>query len=297
MAITLAEYAKINPRTFDTMVRSKIGEATPLLERLRFITVEGSSYKFNKEATIGSVAYRALNGTISASDGTNTEVSLNLAHLSGLVAFDDFFNDALKDDQLNKKIRAMAFQANETFFKGDTGVDALSFDGLETLVDASQEIETGVNGGALSLGLLDEAITGTRGTDIAIFMNDTMFTKFQKAARTQSVAGNVIYAPNTMGQWVMTYNGIPLLKAGETGAGAQVLAFDETQGTENAATSMYLVDFAEGIRGVQKRDMRVKNVETNFGQETSFNWDIALADHETKGITRIKGITNADIVA
>lgn len=295
MAITLAEYAKKNPRSFDTSVRSVIGEATPFLEKLRFITIAGSSYKFNKEATIGSVGYRALNGTVAASNGTNTEVTLNLAHLAGLVEFDDFFNADLKNDQLNKKVRAMAFQANDTFFTGDGTGD--SFVGLENLVSAGQTLETGVNGGALSLGLLDEAIAQTRGTDKAFFLNQALFTKFQKASRTQAIAGNVIYATDSFGKWVMTYNGIPLYMAGEDASGAQVLDFTETQGTETAASSMYLVDFAEGIRGVQSESMATKTIDTNFGTETSFNWNVSLADHETKGITRIEGITNADITA
>ncbi len=297
MAITLSEYAKINPRTFESMVRSKIGEMTPLLSRLKFDTVSGSSYKYLKENTLGSASFRALNGTISSSEGDNTEVDVPFAHLSGLVSFDDFLNNTMKNDQLNKKVRTLSYKANDTFFNGDTGVDALSFNGLVSLVDSSQELETGVNGGALSLGLLDEAIAGTRGTDLAIMLNKALFVKFQKAARTQSVSGNVIFAPDSLGKMILTYNGIPLLMAGEDSSGAQVLDFDEDQGSSSVTSSIYVIDFAEGVMGIQSETMSQKVVETSFGQDVSFNWDVALINGETKGLTRIKGVTNLDIVA
>jgi len=294
MAYTLAEYAKITPREFDTMVFSRIAERTPLLERLLFHNTDASSFKFNKETTLSTTAYRAFGGTVSGSSGTNTETTVAFSHAAGLVFLDQFTDAALRDDAIRKGVDSMALQVNETMFTGDGTSN--SFNGWENLVTAGQTVAQ-TNGGALQLAQLDEAINGTRGTDLGIFMNASMFQRFQTAARTQAVAGNVIYAPNEVGKWSMTYNGIPLYKAGEDSSGNQILPFSETQGTETSATSIYLMDFSEGVRGLQKTGLTSAVKEAAFGENLEFSWDVACYVPETRGLSRIAGVTDAAITA
>ena len=58
-----------------------------------------------------------------------------------------------------EQIAAHCVQYGDTFFNGDTGVDAKSFDGLtKILTGTGQEFAAGTNGAQLTLDMMDQLI-------------------------------------------------------------------------------------------------------------------------------------------
>ena len=295
---TLAQYAMKNPPSFDTMVYSKLATVSPLLSVMNFKTISGSSYKYLQEATLPTTQFRALNASVTASNGTNAQIEVNLAHAAGLATLDDFFDPSVQNDQIDKAIRAMGLNVNEAFFTGDKDSNN-EFDGMaEFVTDGyATEVETATNGAALSLGVLDEAVLECRGDNRAIFVNDTIYLRMQTAARSASVGGALQYMPDQLGLWSTFYNGIHVYRAGKVAAGTQVLPFGETQGSSDVCTSAYIVSLDSGLAGLQKASMNMKKVETAFGSTISFGWDVAAAVLDKEGVVKLSGITDAAITA
>ena len=295
---TLAEYAKINPRTFENMVRSKVSNVSDLLRHMIFQPLTGSSFKYNQEATLPTSGFRALNGTVDLTVGTNNSIDVPIAYAAGKTFIDDTMDQATENDQIDKAIRAMGLNINETLFKGDRGTTATEFDGLQQIVKDgyATEIINATNGAALSLAKLDATILALRGTQKVLAMSDSMYLKFQTAAKS-TVGGNVNFVPNNFGEFVLSYAGIPILRAGDTAAGASVLPFDETTGSSDVTTSIYALDLADGFRGLQAQDMNVKRVEADFGKTFSLSWNVSCFAREKYGIVKLSGITDAAIVA
>ena len=60
MALTLSESAKLSTDMLQRGVVETIIEESPVLDRLPFVTVEGNSFKYNQENTLGGAAFYAV---------------------------------------------------------------------------------------------------------------------------------------------------------------------------------------------------------------------------------------------
>ena len=83
MALLLAEAAKLSNDMVQRGVIETILEESPILTMLPFETIEGNSFKYNQETTLGAAQFYAVNSTWSEAASTFTQQTANLAILGG----------------------------------------------------------------------------------------------------------------------------------------------------------------------------------------------------------------------
>src|SRR5918911_3874647 len=142
MPLSLSESAKLSNDMVTRGVIETIIESSPILAMLPFETVEGNSYKYNQENTLGGAQFYAVNATWSEAAATFTQKTANLAILGGDADVDNFIQRVrsnLQDQravQTQLKAKSVARSFEDTFITGDTGVDANAFDGIRKQVAA-----------------------------------------------------------------------------------------------------------------------------------------------------------------
>ena len=63
MPLTLAESAKLSQDMLQRGVIETIIEESPMLRYIRWLQVEGNSFKYNQENTLGGASFYAVNAT------------------------------------------------------------------------------------------------------------------------------------------------------------------------------------------------------------------------------------------
>ncbi len=169
MALTLTESAKLSTDMVQRGVIETIVEESPVLSYLSWLSVEGNSYKYNQESTLGGAAFYAVGGTWTEGTATFSQQTASLAILGGDADVDNFIQRVrsnLQDQravQIALKAKSVARQFETTFIQGDVSGDANSFNGLGILAVSGQEITADANGGPLTLALLDQLIDLVKG--------------------------------------------------------------------------------------------------------------------------------------
>jgi hypothetical protein len=293
MALTLAESAKLSLDMLQRGVIETIIEDSPVLDFLPFITVEGNSFKYNQENTLGGASFFAVNAVWTEGTATFTQKTSNLAILGGDADVDNFIQRSrsnIQDQraiQTQLKAKSVARKWEDTVIVGDVAVDANSFDGLRVLAVAAQEITMGVNGGALTLAKLDELIDLVKGGKPQILLMSRRSRRKLKALLTAS-AHYVESGTTAFGRQVMFYDGIPVLIS-------DFQPDTETEGTETAASSIYAIQFSEsdGLVGIQNGGIEAVDVgqlETKDAQRVRIRWYVSLALLRDSALARLRGI-------
>ncbi|MCF3174793.1 hypothetical protein IPZ61_15855 [Streptomyces sioyaensis] len=314
MALTLAEAAKLSQDDLQRGVLETFVIESPVLDRIPFLTIQGNAYAYNEEATLPGVEFRAVNNGYSESTGTVNPKSEKLVILGGDADVDRFIVQTrgnLNDQravQTRMKVKAAAYKFQDHFINGDTAVDVNGFDGLKKRLTGGQVLSTATNGmGPVAAGhdffdALDALIAqvpGLNGSNGALYTNSKIIAKLKSSARR---LGGVEFVKDALtSKMVAQYNGIPLLDIGQTAAGADIIPMTETQGTSNAAGSIYAVKFgsAEGDRavtgltngGVQVRDLG--ELDTKPVYRTRLEFYTGLAVFGGKGAARLTGVLNS----
>src|SRR3954468_12835799 len=166
MPLLLAESAKLSNDMVQRGVIETILEESPMLRMMPFLEVEGNSFKYTQENTLGGASFYAVNGVWSEGAATFTQKTTNLAILGGDADVDNFVQRArsnLNDQraiQAVLKAKDVARKWEQTVMSGDTSVDPNAFDGLKTLYPntgaSGQVITPAAAGGSLTLALLDQ---------------------------------------------------------------------------------------------------------------------------------------------
>lgn len=293
MALTLAESAKLSLDMLQRGVIETIIEDSPILDFLPFITVEGNSFKYNQENTLGGASFFAVNAVWSEGTATFTQKTANLAILGGDADVDNFIQRSrsnIQDQraiQTQLKAKSVARKFEDTVIVGDTSVDANSFDGLRVLATAAQEITMGVNGGALTLAKLDELIDLVKGGKPHILLMSRRSRRKLKALLTAS-AHYVESGTTAFGRQVMFYDGIPVFVS-------DFQPDTEVEGTESAASSIYAIQFSEsdGLVGLQNGGIEAVDVgqlETKDAMRVRIRWYVSLALLRDSALARLRGI-------
>lgn len=293
MALTLAESAKLSLDMLQRGVIETIIEDSPILDFLPFITVEGNSFKYNQENTLGGASFFAVNAVWTEGTATFTQKTSNLAILGGDADVDNFIQRSrsnIQDQraiQTQLKAKSVARKFEDTVIVGDVTVDANSFDGLRVLATAAQELTMGVNGGPLTLAKLDELIDLVKGGKPDILMMSRRTRRKLKALLTAS-AHYVESGTTAFGRQVMFYDGIPVLIS-------DFQPDTETEGTETAASSIYAIQFSEsdGLVGLQNGSLEAVDVgqlETKDAQRVRIRWYVSLALLRDSALGRLRGI-------
>src|SRR5688572_14757424 len=215
MALTLAESAKLAQDMLQRGVIETIIEDSPVLQRLPFLEVEGNSFKYNQEATLGGASFFAVNATWTEATATFTQKTANLAILGGDADVDNFIQrvrSSLNDQraiQTQLKAKSVARKFEDGFITGDTGSDANAFDGLRILTPGAQTLTAGANGAALTLGMVDQLIDLVKGGKPDLLLMSKR-TRRKLKSLLQASTHYVEVGNDQFGRQVMLYDGIPV---------------------------------------------------------------------------------------
>ena len=264
MAITLAQAAVLSENDLQAGVVEKFVQASPILDRLPFIDIDGNAYAYNSELALPGVEFRAVNSAYTESTGTFVQATESLVILGGDADVDTFIQATRsnlidqKEAQIALKVKAASYKFQDTFFNGDTAVDANSFDGLKKRLTGGQVIAAGGNGlnvvgnGGSDvnafLDKLDEALAAAKinGDNGAIYANDLIVAKISAAARRANILVDDVVTYGNVTKRVSHYRGTPILDPGLTAAGARILPQTETKGSASGiCSSAYCVRFGE----------------------------------------------------
>lgn len=293
MALTKTEAAKL---TQDLMVRGVIDtivKDTPLFRLLPFMDVVGTGVTYNRENTNPAATFYDPGDTWTEGTPTFTQVTAALKIMGGDADIDRFLQQTYADPNdleveiIKKRAKAVAHLYADSFFNGDTGVNAKAFDGLTKVLNGTgQEFSLGTNGGNLSLDSVDQLIDLIPGArPDALLMSKRTRRKLSSLRRNSGIMLET--SVDQFGQHVLAYDGIPVL------VDDNVLD-TQTQGSSNQCSSIYAVRFGmEGVMGLQNGEVAVTEVadlETKDAGRYRIKWYASAAVFSMLGVARVKGV-------
>jgi len=301
VALTLAEAAKLSQNPIERGVIETFVQESPVLDRLPLKNIDGSAYSYRTEGTLPGVEFRAVNAAYAESTGTINTGTESLVILGGDADVDSFLVKTggqiadLRAEQTAAKVKAATYKFQDAFFNGDTAVDANSFDGLRKRLTGAQVADAG---GIPILGAddaarhtffdaLDDAVSRVPGAN-AIYASSAVIAKLSSSMRRLTMFAE---GRDNFGRRAVTYNGIPILDAGQTASGAAVLP----------ATELFVVKYGNGVAdggvtgltngGVQVRDLG--EIDAKPVLRTRIEFFCGVAVFGGKAASRLTGFVNA----
>ncbi|WP_295908111.1 major capsid protein [uncultured Bifidobacterium sp.] len=317
MAITLQESAKLSQDMLAKGVLETFTQTSPILDRLPFMDIEGNAFAYNEEAMLPGVEFRNVNEAYSESTGTVNQKTETLKILGGDADVDRFIQQTrsnLNDQRAEQtvlKTKALSYKFQDAFFNGDTQVDTKGFDGLRKRLVGKQVLEAGGNGLPIVgesnkdihafLDKLDDllaAVPGINGQNGALYANAAIIRKIGSALRHVSL--DAVLEEDIAGKRAIQWNGIPILEAGQNPDGGQILAQDETQGTQTDTTSIYAVKFGstvgdQAVTGLTNGGVSVMDLgqlQEKPVYRTRIEFYVGLGVFGGKAAARLKGVIN-----
>lgn len=310
MPLLSVEAAKLSNNQLVSGVIDQIIERDDLFAILPFMGVNGKAYVYNRENTLSGADWLDPNDAVNESAATFTEVVAKLRILAGDVDVDKFLQATMGDTndqmaiQIAKKAKAVARKFHQTLATGDSLVDTKAFDGLQVLATqaqaaaaaagGAQELFAGVNGGALTLTMLDELCDAVpNGADVLVMRRGTI-RAFRALLRATYGTDAVMQQLENFGRPMLTHNGIPVIMN-------EFLAANEDRGTSVGNTaSVYALrvnelDGLHGLFGGGDAGIVVENLGTVQNKDATrirLKWYAGLALKSTRSIARLRGVTN-----
>ena len=308
MALTLTEAAKLSNDVVLQGVVETVVKESRVLDVLPFIEMTGNALTYNRENALPSAAFFDVGDTWSESTPTFTQASATLKILGGDADVDQYVATTRSNVQdieaavLELKAKAVAHEFEDEFIYGDTAVDAKGFDGLHKLCIAGQQVHqgAGTTPAALSLKKLDEAIDLARpGKPDFLLMSRR--TRRGLSAYARALTSPVHFEAGSFGARLMYYDGIPVLESDFMVDTETIASGAFSAKTGGASTSIICVKAGEGLlAGLTNGGIQVENVgplETKDARRWRCKWYVSLALFSTVALSRIDGISSADVVA
>src|SRR6185437_8762354 len=136
MALTKTEAAKLTNDMFLRGVIETIIKESMVLDMLPFMEVTGTAVTYNREATMPASSFYAPLDTWTEATPTFTQETATLCILGGDADVDNFLQQTYADPNdleatvIESRAKSVGQKFSDTFYNGDTGSDANSFDGL-----------------------------------------------------------------------------------------------------------------------------------------------------------------------
>lgn len=293
MPLTLAEATKLSQDMLLKGVVETIIEESAVLRYLPFVQVVGNSLRYNQEATAGNVDFYAVGDTWAESAMTVTEVSTKLAILGGDADVDAFLQQTYSDPNdlralvVAAKAKSLANKFNDTFFNGDSAVNAKQFDGVKKLATGARTMSKGNDGATLELDHLDELIDMIKpGVPHVLFTSKRTRRQLSSLRRA---SGSVLETTTDMfGRRVLSYDGIPVEVDDH-------IPDNETKGASTDCSSIYAVQFGfqTGLCGLENGGIAVQPLgalETKDAWRTRIKWYCGLALFRKTALARLEGV-------
>ncbi len=298
MALTLVDAARLSTDMLVRGVIETIIEDSPVLQVLPFETIHGNSLKYNMVVSPGTAAFYAVNATWTEGAATFTTRTTNLAILGGDVDVENFLSRTMSDQtdqratQIAMKAKAVRRAFETAFVTGDSATDPNSFDGIRKLLPASQTLDAGANGAALTLALLDQLIDLVKGGKPDVLLMSKRTRRKLKSLLAAS-AHYVESGESSFGRQVLMYDGIPVLVS-------DFIPDNEAadNGTGNTFSSIYALQLsaADGLVGLTNGGIEVIDVgqlESKDASRVRVRWYVGLALLRDTAVARMNGVAAA----
>jgi len=299
MPLLREEAEKLSRESLEAGVIEEIIDREDLFAILPFMPVVGKAYVYDRENTLSEADFLDVNDTVNEGAATFAEVVSKLRILIGDVDVDKFLQSTQSDTndqkatQIALKAKGLARKFRRTLAIGDATANAKEFDGISKLVTAGQTFNAGANGGALTLGMLDQLLdTVPNGADFIMMRPGTIRAHKALLRATGGTDAAMVQLPN-FGRPVLTHSGVPIIM-NEFMPGA------ETVGTGTNLCSVYAgrlneLDGLHGIYGGPNAGVQVEDIGTVQNKDatrTRLKWYVGLALKSTKSLARLAGVSN-----
>lgn len=300
MPLLTVEAQKLSNDNLRAGVIENIITADQLFGLVPFIPVNGRTYRYNREATLGTATFVDTDDTITNDSATFDEITEDLKRLIGDTDVDDFLQRTHSDTtdqastQIAKKAKTIGRTYADKLINGDESGNPKEFNGLIKLCPAGQSFLVDTNGAPLAFDHLDQLMDLVKiGGQLLFVMNSRTRRAYVNLVRnlngTQPEAVNM---PGIVGP-MTAYRGIPILRN-------DYIPIDQTAGSGTALTTVFLValDEDEGLAGLVAQAMlgiEVKDVgpvQDKDANRWRLKWYVSLALHSELAMACATGISN-----
>lgn len=314
MPLLKTEADKLSNNQLVAGIIEEIIERDDLFSVLPFSRVNSKAYVYIREDIgasnnitqgAGMPTFLDPNDTIVEGAVPFKEVTTRLRIIAGDVDVDKFLQETESNDndqmaiQIGKKAKALGRLYHDALVNGDQTANAKQFDGVKRLTtnadsNANQTINAGVNGAALTLGMLDQLLDTVKNGADALIMRRGTIRAFRALVRAAGGATAEEYAlAKDFGRPMLTHNGVPILVN-------DFLPANETLGSGTNLCSVYAVrlnevDGLHGLYGGDAAGIRVEDIGTvqnKDAQRLRVKWYCGLALKSTQSLARLQGVTN-----
>jgi hypothetical protein len=302
MALTLIDFANQTQAPLRRGLVQEITNESVFLRRLSFVAVDGFTYSYNRQTTLGGIAFRGLNEGYAHDAGVVNPQVETLAIFGGEVRTDRQLvnkqGDVVRAGAIAAKVKRAGLFFDRYVIKGDPNVDPLQFDGLNARLTGDQVMTAGPDGAALTLDLLDEALDRVAGANDRKMIVCNKAVRRKLTALIRTAAGGS--AMSEIGPQAREYDGAPIEVLDEDGDESPILAFDEAQGENAETTSLYVIrpgadvdgEYCQGLIGANLIEhVAVGLLGTYYSDIVEAN--MGLGVFHSRAACRVKGISNA----
>lgn len=302
--VTLVESAKLTQDMLLAGVIEQIVEVNPIFEILPFMEIEGNALAYNRELLGGDAEFLGVGGTIAAkAAATFTKVTSGLttligdAEVNGLIEATRSNRVGQTAIQVASKAKSLGRMYQDNMINGDGTSN--TFPGLISLLPATQIIDVGTNGAALTFDTLDSLIDTVRDKDGSadyLMLSARTIRSYYALLRGLGGAsiGDVITLPS--GRQIPAYRGIPMFRN-------DWIPTDQTKGSGTALTTIFAGTFDDGsgthgiagLTALGSAGIRVEDVgisETKDETITRVKFYCGMALFSELGIAAAPAITN-----
>lgn len=231
--LSLTEAEKLTEDMKIAGVIDEIVKEGGLLPRLPGLTVEGKSVIYNREETIPTGHFIAIDGVLTVQAPVSYwEVQVALKILECTMDLDHFVVDTyptmndMRAAALSAARKGYSHKLEETIIYGNSGLTLgvsnlllgpaarREFDGLHSIksVAMTTPMKTSVGApDALSLAKLDELIDMVKPKPDALLMTKNIRRRLSQSLRSTGVAGYINWIRDDFGKQILVYNDLPVL--------------------------------------------------------------------------------------
>ena len=298
MAIALAEAAKLSNDVLLQGIVETILRDSPILQNMPFIEIIGNGLTYNREKTLPTAEWHAVNADWSTSPTPDfDQLTATLAILGQNADVDNYIKQTRSNVQdieaaiIELTAKALRHEFESKFIYGSTtgyiGItgDANTFNGLIKLIATgtagAQVVSMGGTGATLTLAKVDELIDAVKGGKPDLLL----MSRRSRRKVTALVRASGAYMETVKGQFgefVQLYNGIPI-GVNDWILDTHVLtAGVETAITGGANSTIYAMQFGEGaVCGATNGGIQAEPVGAMEGKDASrtrVKWYVSLVD-------------------
>ena len=292
MAIALTEAAKLSNDVLLQGVIETILKDSPILQSMPFIDIVGNGLTYNREKTLPTAEWHAVNADWSTSPTPDfDQLTAVLAILGQNADVDNYIRQTRSNIQdieaaiIELTAKAIRHEFEDKFIYGDSGSSSNQFDGLRKLIDCTQAgtqvVTMGGTGATLTLAKLDELIDTVRGGKPDLLL----MSRRSRRKVTALVRASGAYMETVKGQFgefIQLYNGIPIAVNDWVKDTHVLVSGYETAVTGGASSTIYAIQFGEGaVVGATNGGIQVEPIGAMEGKDASrtrVKWYVSLVD-------------------